>query len=233
MDPVGARTLEALRRAESYAAWQVAQVSEFFGHRILEIGAGIGNVSAHLAATAPEALFVTDPNPHYLSRLRSDFQRSSAVHVARLELPGMELDHWRAKRIDTIVAFNVVEHIRDDYGAVRELASTLVHGGRLALVVPAHSALFSSLDTALGHYRRYSVSSVSALLTEAGLRPLRVHYFNMTGAIGWFWRGRVRRKRELDLTSLSLFGRLVPLLQLEDRLRKPFGLSVVAVAERE
>ncbi len=231
-DPIGARTLEALQRTDSYSAWQVAQVSAFLGHRILEIGAGIGNISAHLAAAKPEALFITDPNPDYLSRLRSAFERSPTVRVAQLELPGMALDDWRAQRIDTIVAFNVVEHIAEDHAAVRELASTLMPGGRLVLIIPAHSALYGPLDTALGHYRRYSVRSAGVLMAQAGLRPQLVRYFNMAGAIGWFWRGQMRRKRELNPGSLRFFDKLVPLLRMEDGLPKPFGLSVVAVAER-
>lgn len=232
VDPVGARTLEALQAAGRYAAWQVEQVAEFLGSRILEVGAGIGNISAHLVAAQPGALFVSDRNDQYLSRLRRAFAAEAGVRVVRLALPGIDVDKWATERIDTIVAFNVIEHIEDDITAVGELAATLVPGGRLLLIVPAHELLYSDLDMALGHYRRYSVHSVSQLLYNAGLRPLRIRYFNMAGAVGWFLRGQIRGKRELAASSLRLFDWLVPILKLEDVMPRPFGLSVVAVAEK-
>lgn len=231
-DSVGPKTLEALSVASRYSAWQVAQVADFLGRRILEVGAGIGNITAHLAATEPQVLYATDPDKGYLSRLQVAYRDQPAVSVEHLEVPGMAVDDWTLRCIDTIVAFNVVEHIREDREALQELAATLVPGGRVILIIPAHSLLYSELDEALGHYRRYSVRSATRLLTDVGLQPLRVHYFNMAGALGWLWRGRIRRRSALSPSSLVLFDKLVPILRLEDKVIAPFGLSVIAIGQR-
>ena len=195
------------------------------------MGAGIGNISAILSASRPEALFLTDPNPEYLSQLRQTFQHHDHVHIAHLELPGIAPEAWHARRIDTVVAFNVVEHILKDREAVCDLASILVPGGHLLLIVPAHQWLYSSLDVALGHHRRYTRSTATALVRQAGLCPRVVRYFNMTGALGWAWRGKVRRRSELSPLGIRIFNRLVPMLQLERLMPTPFGLSVVVVAQ--
>ena len=74
-------------------------------------------------------------------------------------------------------AFDVMEHIRDDLGFLRSVASRLAPGGRFYLTVPAMQILWSQKDEIAGHYRRYTTAGLSSLLSEAGLRIEYVTYF--------------------------------------------------------
>ncbi len=231
-DPVGERTLEALGEAAQYSEWQLSTVKAYVGRRVLEIGAGLGNTSAQLIALDPEALFLTDQRDSYLARLEHRFGSRPEVEVRRLRLPIGNADEWRGAKLDTIVAFNVLEHVQHDVQAIQGLASVLQPGGHLLMLVPAHPRLMCPLDHELGHYRRYTLRSASTLLSSAGLVPVRTSYFNFPGALGWLWRGTVRRKRELSPEGVRLFERLVPALRVIDSLPVPFGLSVVVVGRR-
>jgi len=66
-------------------------------------------------------------------------------------------------------AGEVLEHVRDDAAAVRELARVLVPGGVLAVTVPAGPARFGALDRDVGHMRRYEAGSLEASMARAGL----------------------------------------------------------------
>ena len=74
--------------------------------------------------------------------------------------------------------FDVLEHIEDDVTALRTLAGMLADGGRIYLTVPAHRALWSSIDVNAGHYRRYTRKRLAAVLEAAGLEvDLASYYF--------------------------------------------------------
>lgn len=57
--------------------------------------------------------------------------------------------------------FDVVEHVADDEGFVRELAEVLRPGGMLYLTVPAYTWMWSDADVAAGHFRRYTRASIA------------------------------------------------------------------------
>lgn len=73
------------------------------------------------------------------------------------------------RSVDLVVAFDVLEHIDDDVGAVAEIARTLRPGGTLLAAVPCDMALWSAHDVASGHFRRYSRETLRDLVAGAGL----------------------------------------------------------------
>jgi SAM-dependent methyltransferase len=77
--------------------------------------------------------------------------------------------------LDLVVAFDVLEHLHDDIGAVREVARVLRPGGHFLVAVPCDPRLWSAHDDAVGHVRRYTRPTLTALLTDGGfsLGPLR------------------------------------------------------------
>jgi SAM-dependent methyltransferase len=139
-----------------------------------------------------------------------------------------------AERFDTIVCINVLEHVRDDVGALLELERLLVHGGTLALLVPAHASLYGAYDRVDGHWRRYGKAHLRTLLSHTRLRVLCLRHFNAAGALGWWVQYRLLRKSVHDQSQFGLMNRLIPLLRpLESWVEPPFGLSLVAVCRRE
>src|SRR5262249_48336529 len=137
----------------------------------------------------------------------------------------------------SIVCLNVLEHIEDHGRAVRNLARALNPGGHLLVIVPALPALYNDLDRLAGHHRRYRRHEVGELLSDAGLKPERVDYFNPIGGLGW-WANRLQRHRSLNdtmvNTQITLFDRwLVPVSRGINPLTKHFfGQSVFAVGSK-
>ena len=102
--------------------------------------------------------------------------------------------------------------------------------GTLAILVPAHPALFNGFDRGVGHFRRYTKADLREKLESAGFVVERLWAFNMLGALGWFVNGNLLGKTELPEAQLALFDKLVPLLRLESKLPRPFGISYIALA---
>jgi len=229
-DQVGATTLERMAAAPRYNRWMFERLSPWVGHRVLEVGAGIGNMSALFLETRPELLVATDTDPYYRARLAERFADRPEVAVEELHLPDPEAPARLGRyRLDTVIATNVVEHIEDDLGTVVTMRGLLAAGGRVIILVPAMQAIYGELDRELGHYRRYSRRRLALLMERAGLRVERMIWFNRIGVFGWWFNGRIRRTRLIPLEQLRTFDRLVPMLRFERFLPLPFGQSLIAV----
>jgi SAM-dependent methyltransferase len=229
-DPVGADTLAIMRAAPRYHAWQYRAVAPFLGSRVLEIGSGSGNMSEHLLQGRPDLLVLTDTDEAYLEKLRERFVGQPSMRVEALTLPDEHAAlRLRAHRLDTIVAFNVLEHVKEDVAAVQCAGKMLEPGGRVVVLVPALPALYGSLDSALGHVRRYTRGTLASLLVTAGFRVEQISYFNFLGALGWWFSSRVRRHNLIPSRQLRAFDACVPLLRFERFLPLPFGQSLIGV----
>ena len=94
-----------------------------------------------------------EPEPEFAAMLRDSGRRRrrSSKATRRVEGP-----------FDAIVCFNVLEHIADDEGTLRRFRELLAPGGALLPLVPAHPALYGTLDRAFGHERRYAKARAAA-----------------------------------------------------------------------
>ena len=229
-DTAGAETLEVLAEAPEYNRWQFDMVAPYLGKRILEVGAGIGNMSEEFLEGRPDLLVVTDTDAFYRARLAERFAGRAEVVVEPLSMPDPSAGpRFAGYRLDTVIATNVVEHIEDDLGTVRTMRSLLVPGGRAVILVPALQFIYGAMDRELGHYRRYGPARLRLLLERAGLHVEQLRWFNRVGVFGWWFNGRVRGVSRIPLDQLRTFDRLVPLLRLERFLPLPFGQSLIAV----
>ncbi len=229
-DRAGAETLEIMQAAPRYNRWQYSRVAPYLGRRICEVGSGIGNMSILILGGAPELLVLTDTDSYYREALRHRFDGSNDVVVEELTLPDKSAgDRFQRYGLDTVVALNVIEHIAGDVEALGSIAAMLRPGGRAVILVPAFQKLFGSLDRELGHVRRYTRTSLSRRMREAGFRVERAFYFNLVGIIGWWVNARVRKVPRIPLAQARYFDSLVPVLRLEDCVPLPFGQSVIAI----
>jgi len=230
-DGVVEETLSKMQALERFNRHLADTIAPYLGRRILEVGAGTGNITRFLLRHAD--VMATDIEEKGLLRLREQFAGWEGFETMRWDIetpPPPALVHGG---FDTVVSLNVLEHVKDHEAALRHKRAVLEESrGRLVLLVPAVGALYSPLDEALGHYRRYDRPGLRGLLERTGFAVERIFPFNLTGVFGWFLNGKVLRRRRLPTAQLGLYERVAPLaLAVERRIRLPFGLSWIAVAK--
>ncbi len=222
--------LEHLAAAPRLCDWMFEQFAGDVRGSVTEVGAGIGTFSARLLAAGAEQLLLLEPEPSCASELERRFGAEARVRMVREALP--KAPSLSPSQSDLVLCQNVLEHVDDDEAAVRAMASALRPGGRLALLVPAGPRLFGPLDLSYGHRRRYTREQVDRLLRNAGLTVLELRHFNLLGVPGWWAKNR-RPGARVGPRSLAVYEALLPAWRpLEQRLRPPRGLSLVARAER-
>ena len=230
---VGHVTLMRMGKLEPYNRWLVERFRSALGERLLEIGAGFGNLTRHL--TGRELVVASDLDPVALEYLKGVFREDPGVRVAsyRFPLDPQTREEIQAQAFDTIVCCNVLEHIEDDRSTLRDMREILRPGGRLVLLVPALARLYSSLDVHLRHFRRYEKPELEGKLSEAGFQIQDCRFVNRPGVFGWFINGRILRRKVLPRGQLRAFKLAMPFLRREELRPPSFGMSLLAIARRD
>ncbi len=225
--------LEALADMPRYNAWIDSQFAPWLQGRILEVGAGIGNFSATWLPRAREAVLV-EPAANLAPRLQARFATDARVQVANTLLSDLPA-HLRQPPFDAAVLVNVLEHIEDDVGVLRDLHNLLRPGGAVCVFVPALPALFGSLDEVFDHVRRYRKAELADRVRAAGFEVARAAYMDSAGVIPWFVAGRLLRQRKLDGRATVVYDRaVVPVLRaVEGLMAPPVGKSLWIVGVRQ
>jgi SAM-dependent methyltransferase len=216
-----------------YYEWLLSRIAGSIRGRTLEIGAGIGTLSAEIEPLCTELVLV-EPAVNLYRRLDERFADAPRVSTcnATLEQAAADDPDRFSPGFDTIVSINVLEHIEDDIGTLRTASTLLRPGASLVLFVPSLPFLYGTIDAAVDHYRRYTKASLSKALSSAGLRPRRIEYFDLLGIVPWFIAGRILRRTPSG-SGLRNYDRFVtPVCRAFDRLvGPPLGKSLIAVAE--
>jgi len=224
------QTLQRMKKLRRYNQWIFFKFRPFLGKRVLEIGSGIGNITKFLMDR--DLVIATDMEPKYLALLKNTFGHYKKFRVESIDISGSEAGRFQSDHIDSVICFNVLEHIEQDETALKNIFNLLEPGGRLLLFVPSHPWLYGSLDQHLGHCRRYGKKELKHKLERIGFKVVFLEYFNRMGMLGWFLNSKILRKKRLPSFQLRIYNLLVPLFKLEKFLPLPFGTSLLVVAEK-
>ncbi len=227
LDP-GARILDALAGTQRFNTWMSDTIQRFVGTRVMEVGAGIGNITRRLSPGRQRYL-ATDLDAEHLARLRVRFQGRPNLTTAQCDLSSSASFAPHAGQFDTVVCLNVLEHIEDDLGGLRNIHSALASGGRAIILVPQDQSIYGTLDKVLGHFRRYSESQLRARMEEAGFRVEQVLHFNRVTRPGWYVNGRILRREDFGRFQLRVFDTLVPLWRRIDKILPWPSVSIIAI----
>lgn len=138
--------------------------------RVLEIGCGTGHNLKMLGEFGTVDGLEIDEAARSLAEKRAGHEIYSAPLP---ELAGIPEHHY-----DVVGAFDVIEHIPDDVGAMASIARLLKPGGKLVMTVPAHQWMWSAHDVVNHHQRRYSKASLKKLIDGSPFKLEAIGYFN-------------------------------------------------------
>lgn len=128
---------------------------------------------------------------------------------------------------DLAVSLDVIEHLADDVGALRELRRVIAPGGALLVTVPAYQWLWSGHDEINHHHRRYNRRTLLQAAHKAGWRCERTTHFNsLLLPIAVVLRALDRINPKTTKSSLDLW---VPPAPVNWLLRQPLHLEAYAI----
>jgi glycosyltransferase involved in cell wall biosynthesis len=229
-DNVAWATLESLGRSPQLARWTIDQFDRAIGDRVLEAGSGPGNLTPLLIDR--ERIVALDIERAYVRRLdhRYGHLENFTAVVGDLEDPDM-FAKLETEEFDTVLCVNVLEHLDRPDVAVKGFHRVLRPGGNALVLVPARQSLYSAMDEAIQHRKRYEGADLRELLETAGFEVERLESFNRLGVVGWSvnrWTGRT----SISPAQVSAFRLMLPLARTLERVDRLPGLSWIAVARK-
>jgi len=229
--PYGRAFLNNMSGTPQYLSWIARLVRPYVGDSVLEVGAGIGNITARLIARRLRYV-AAEKDPLYLHALRNRFLRTPNVEVQRFDPDDAGAQAGLAGEFDTTLCLNVLEYAGQPEALAGRLHAALRPGGDLVVLTPQGPGLFGAIDRALGHKRRYRAAEIKRLLEERGFEVRRVHQLNKVGKPAWWLFGRVLGRRHINKLTLKLFDKTVWLWRRLEWLLPWSGLSLVVVARK-
>jgi glycosyltransferase involved in cell wall biosynthesis len=227
----GRGMLNNLTGTPQYLSWVTQIIRPHLGDTVLEIGAGLGNLTGRLMAR--KLLYVAgEADALYLHALRNRFLRTPSVNVCELDPEKPEdFEPWRG-RFDSTLCVNLLETVEDPQTVVERLRECLRDQGNLILLVPQGPGLFGTLDKSLGHRRRFSSHDAVSMLQQAGFQVEKTYEVNKIGAASWWIYGKLLNRKAISRVALKLFDKTVWFWRRVDWVLPWRGLSLVVVARR-
>ena len=200
--------------------------------RILDVGSGTGSNLRLLGELG------------FCNYLGVDASEISVRHCASKGLGEVMLGdacalELAADSVDLVMATDIVEHVEDDVGALREIRRVLRPGRHAIVTVPAFPSLWSLHDEIVHHKRRYRRGELERRIDEAGLELCAGFYFNYLLFVPiWLARQTFRLlglgvENENEVNSPLINSGLERIFSLDvwsaPFIRPPFGVTYYAL----
>ena len=223
--------LELFASATNWKKYLRRQITPYLGTRVLEVGAGLGATTQTLCRDQ-ERWVCLEPDRSLADRIRQKLQNGDLPRCC--EVVDGTLPERIGGRFDTVLYIDVLEHIKDDRQEIERAAQVLTPGGHLIVLAPAHQSLFTAFDRSIGHYRRYTRRTLSAL-SPPDLQNATTSYLDSVGLLAsvgnrFVLRSAMPRQRHIhvwDRMMVPLSGVLDPLFAYR------LGKSVLTVWRKQ
>jgi 2-polyprenyl-3-methyl-5-hydroxy-6-metoxy-1,4-benzoquinol methylase len=230
------KTLDTISAFHNYNSWIFENIQPYLKGDVLDVGSGIGDVAKYyFNAPAVKKVVLSDASEEMMPVLRERFVQDKRFDIMTIDISGPAQAVGKLGQIaDTITCINVLEHIEDDAHALANIRSLLKPNGNFVLMVPALSAIYGTLDSLVGHYRRYDKKMVRGIADKSGLYVKEQFYMNMVGIFSWFVAGRILKRKKFDPTPCKTLDNMVPIIKaMEKCLKPPIGQSLITICGKQ
>ncbi len=220
--------LEIFLHAQNWKKYWADFISPYVRDEVAEVGSGIGANTPMFCGGRVKNLICIEPDGRLIEQ--AHLRKPSAPHpIEWIEGTLSSLDP--ARSFDSLVYIDVLEHIEDDAAEVARAVERLKPGGHLIVLCPAHQWLYSPFDKAIGHYRRYSRDSMTAVFPKRGGEFVERVYLDSIGMAASLMNKAVMRQSMPNYGQIRLWDTwMVPLSKyIDPLLGRNFGKTVVFV----
>jgi len=228
-------TLNAISGSDNYSFWIYDRIKECLSDkRVLDVGSGIGNITKYFCNSSIKEVVLSDSSDEMLTQLKAIFSSLDNHRVVKLDISSTHsVLSLSAEPIEVITCINVLEHIKNDLAALKNMHKILCRNGTLVLMVPALPCLFGTLDELNRHYRRYAKKLLNEKLKRAGFVIKEEYYMNFFGITTWFLSGKILRQKKFSKHICGILDKCVPLLAKIEKYCRPFiGQSIVTICSK-
>ena len=188
--------LERFDKANFWIIYFVFIIKKFLKDKILEVGAGCGSFTKGYMKNF-QSITLSDMDDNSCNLLKKNFINEKNINVLKSHVKDMD------NKFNTLLYFNVLEHVKEDKLEIKNALEKLNYGGHLIILVPAHQKIYSKLDKAVGPYRRYDIDFFKENKFENS-KIVKLHFLDFFG-YALYYLNKIFFKNETYPTALKIF----------------------------
>lgn len=176
--------LAFFEKAVNWKGYFASYIKPYVRKKVLEVGSGIGATTSLLNDGTASQWVLLEPDEAMVTILQQKINTQpqfSNCTILKQTISNLNV----AEKFDTIVYIDVLEHIEDDKKEMEKASQLLSANGHLIILSPAYNFLFSPFDKAIGHYRRYTSSSLRVAMPEE-FDLVKMNYLDSVGFFASF-----------------------------------------------
>jgi hypothetical protein len=221
----GTEHLLMSKENQNFQQYTYSLIKDYIEDGILEIGAGLGTYTNYLNKDYHNVM-LCETNKIYNKYLKITYRNNVVINKDFSQFK-FKFNYVKPK---TVILMNVLEHVNNHCLMMTNIRDILEKEGKVILIVPAYDMLYSKIDKAIGHYRRYDKKSIKILADICEYKIEKMFYFNSLGIFGWHLNGYLPGSVTINSTALKLHNKITKIIKGIDKLTNyGFGLSLVAI----
>jgi phospholipid N-methyltransferase len=214
--------LEHFDSASNFRKYQVSLISKYIKGNFAEIGAGKGGLVPFYQKIL-NSITLVEPEKKFFKILKKKFTNKKII-IKNHSINKLKNNY------DTIIYYDVLEHIKKDLEEVKIASNKLKKNGYLIISVPAYQAFYSEFDKSVGHHKRYNKKDFIKIETKTKLKIEKLAYYDSVGFL-FLVLNKIFLLKQTNLKKkIFLWNLLIPISKLIDFLTfNSFGKSLVCV----
>tara|TARA_B110000495_G_C22822388_1_gene480014 strand:- start:15 stop:701 length:687 start_codon:yes stop_codon:yes gene_type:complete len=217
--------LEHFDSASNFREYQVSLISKYIKGNFAEVGAGTGGLVPYYKKFLKK-ITLLEPEKKLFKILKKSFSSK------RVKIKNNTVDKLK-NNFDTIIYYDVLEHIKNDLEEVKKASKKLKKNGYLIISVPAYQTFYSEFDKSVGHYKRYNKKDFIKFEKKTNLRIEKLAYYDSVGFL-FLVLNKIFYLKQTNLKNkIFLWNLLIPVSKLIDSLTfNIFGKSLLCVFKK-
>lgn len=219
--------LEYFDLAQNYRNYQLSLIKKYLGKKILEVGPGRGEIIENFVGNNENQIYLADIDKDLCNFLKDKFKNDN-VRIINSDITDIN------EKFETILYMDVVEHIEDDKGEIKNAIKKLETNGYLINIVPAFQFLYSSFDKEVGHFRRYTKKDFIKFALDNKVEIVDLKYFDTIGFLILILNKLLKIKGDKNAKfGIALWNFLIPISRILDKIFfHSFGKSMICVYKK-
>lgn len=217
--------LEYFDSALNFRLYQFSLIKKYLVKNFLEVGAGKGGL-ASIYKNHIKNITLLEPDIKLFKKLKKKFKKDPIL-IKNHQIKDIK------NTFDTIIYFDVIEHIKDDLKEVKTASNRLNRNGHLIISVPAFQIFYSDFDKSVGHIKRYSKKDFKEIEKNCDLRIEKLIYYDSIGFFLLLINKFFSLKSKKLKYRIIIWNLLIPISKILDFLTlNKFGKSLLCVFKK-
>ena len=217
--------LDHFDSALNFRKYQILLIKKFIKGKFLEVGAGKGGLLPFYKNLIKN-ITIIEPEKKLFKILKKKYSNK------KISIKNQTINNIK-KKYDTIIYYDVLEHIKNDLNEVKLASKKLNKNGYLIFSVPAYQTFYSSFDKSVGHFKRYNKKDFIILGKKTDLKIEKLAYYDSMGFLFLVLNKFFSLKQTNLENKVYLWNLLMPISKLIDFLTfNKFGKSLLCVFKK-